>query len=98
MDLRGICYLNPPGLQAIAPTACRVAMPSTREQQAPITAGDPRVEVDPSRFYRMYASYAPPPPTRPGLADATTFVLLGMGVLFTGLAMRQTRALAALTR
>lgn len=88
MDLRGICFLNPPGLKEIH-TGCQgPARPHLREQsRVPLELPPP-----PSAGYYQYSS-------GPIIyLDGPTLFMMGIALVFTGLAVRQTRALASMAR
>lgn len=83
MDLRGICFLNPPGQLDVA-AGCRMALPTTHEEsRVPITPPSLPSRT-PSRMYRR----RPRPCHRRG-PDGTTLLLVGLGALFAALALRR---------
>lgn len=91
MDLRGICFLNPPGLKEIH-TGCQgPARPHLREQsRVPLDLPPPSA---PSAGYYQYSTSGPII-----YLDGPTLVMMAIALLFTGLAVRQTRALASMAR
>ena len=81
MDLRGICFLNPPGQLDVA-AGCRMALPTTHEEsRVPITPSR-----TPSRMYRRRPRRRPCVRRGP---DGTTLLLVGLGALFAALALRR---------